>query len=96
MALALREVPTAISNLGMFSVEQFTAIINPPHASILAVGAGVERFVPVNGLPVLRTQMTCTLSVDHRAVDGAEGAKLLAAFRSFIEEPALMLARSLD
>ena len=83
---------TAISNLGMFGIEQFTAIINPPHASILAVGAGVERFVPVNGQPVLRTQMTCTLSVDHRAVDGAVGAQLLAAFRAFIEEPALMLA----
>jgi pyruvate dehydrogenase E2 component (dihydrolipoamide acetyltransferase) len=82
---------TAISNLGMFGIEQFTAIINPPHASILAVGAGIERFVPVKGLPVLRTQMTCTLSADHRAVDGAVAAQLLAAFRSFIEEPALML-----
>jgi pyruvate dehydrogenase E2 component (dihydrolipoamide acetyltransferase) len=83
---------TAISNLGMFGIEQFTAIINPPHASILAVGAGIEKFVPVNGQPVLRTQMICTLSVDHRAVDGAVGAQLLSAFRSFIEEPALMLA----
>ncbi len=83
---------TAISNLGMFGIEQFTAIINPPHASILAVGAGIEKFVPVNGQPALRTQMICTLSVDHRAVDGAVGAQLLAAFRSFIEEPALMLA----
>jgi pyruvate dehydrogenase E2 component (dihydrolipoamide acetyltransferase) len=83
---------TAISNLGMFGIEQFTAIINPPHASILAVGAGIEKFVPVNGQPVLRTQMMCTLSVDHRAVDGAVGAQLLSAFRSFIEEPALMLA----
>ena len=83
---------TTISNLGMYGIEQFTAIINPPHATILAVGAGVERFVPVNGLPALRTQMTCTLSCDHRAVDGALGAQLLAAFRTFIEEPALMLA----
>lgn len=83
---------TTISNLGMYGIEQFTAIINPPHATILAVGAGVERFVPVNGLPVLRTQMTCTLSCDHRAVDGALGAQLLAAFRTFIEDPALMLA----
>jgi pyruvate dehydrogenase E2 component (dihydrolipoamide acetyltransferase) len=83
---------TAISNLGMFGVEQFTAIINPPHASILAVGAGVERFVPVNGAAVMRTQMSCTLSVDHRAVDGAVGAQLLQAFKAFIEEPALMLA----
>lgn len=83
---------TTISNLGMYGIEQFTAIINPPQATILAVGAGMERFVPINGLPVLRTQMTCTLSCDHRAVDGALGAQLLAAFRTFIEEPALMLA----
>jgi pyruvate dehydrogenase E2 component (dihydrolipoamide acetyltransferase) len=83
---------TTISNLGMYGIEQFTAIINPPQATILAVGAGMERFVPVNRLPVLRTQMTCTLSCDHRAVDGALGTQLLAAFRTFIEEPALMLA----
>jgi pyruvate dehydrogenase E2 component (dihydrolipoamide acetyltransferase) len=80
-----------ISNLGMFGVEQFTAIINPPHASILAVGAAVERFVPVHKQPVLVTQMTVTLSVDHRAVDGAVGAELLAAFKALIEDPALML-----
>ena len=83
---------TTISNLGMYGIEQFTAIINPPQATILAAGAGIERFVPINGLPVLRTQMTCTLSCDHRAVDGALGAQLLAAFRTFIEDPALMLA----
>lgn len=83
---------TTISNLGMYGIEQFTAIINPPQATILAIGAGTERFVPVKGLPVLRTQMTCTLSCDHRAVDGALGAQMLAAFRTFIEEPALMLA----
>jgi pyruvate dehydrogenase E2 component (dihydrolipoamide acetyltransferase) len=82
----------SISNLGMYGIEQFTAIINPPHASILAVGAGIERFVPVKGQPVLKTQMTCTLSCDHRVIDGAVGAELLQAFRAFIEEPALMLA----
>lgn len=82
----------AISNLGMYGIEQFSAIINPPHASILAVGAAVERFVPVKGQPVLATQMSCTLSCDHRAVDGAAGAELLQAFRSFMEEPLLMLA----
>jgi pyruvate dehydrogenase E2 component (dihydrolipoamide acetyltransferase) len=82
----------AISNLGMYGIEQFTAIINPPQATILAVGAGVQRFVPVNGQPVLATQMTCTLSCDHRAVDGAVGAALLQAFRCLIEEPLLMLA----
>jgi pyruvate dehydrogenase E2 component (dihydrolipoamide acetyltransferase) len=83
---------TAISNLGMYGIEQFTAIINPPQATILAVGAGVERFIPVNGQPVLATQMSCTLSCDHRAVDGAVGAELLQAFRTLIEEPLLMLA----
>lgn len=82
----------AISNLGMYGIEQFTAIINPPHATILAVGAGVERFVSVKGQPVLATEMSCTLSCDHRAVDGAVGAELLQAFRSLIEEPLLMLA----
>lgn len=82
----------AISNLGMYGIEQFTAIINPPQATILAVGAGVERFVPVGGQPVLATQMICTLSCDHRAVDGAVGAALLQAFRGLIEEPLLMLA----
>lgn len=83
---------TAVSNLGMFGIEQFTAIINPPQATILAVGAGVEQFVPVNKLPVLKTLMECTLSCDHRAVDGAMGAQLLQAFKVYIEYPALMLA----
>ncbi|MFT3671437.1 dihydrolipoamide acetyltransferase family protein [Aestuariivirga sp.] len=83
---------SAVSNLGMFGVEQFNAIINPPHATILAVGAGVETFVPVNRQPVLKTQMKATLSCDHRAVDGAVGAQLLKAFRELVEEPALMLA----
>jgi pyruvate dehydrogenase E2 component (dihydrolipoamide acetyltransferase) len=81
----------AISNLGMFGVEQFTAIINPPQATILAVGAAVERFIPVNKQPVIATQMSVTLSCDHRAVDGAVGAQLLAAFKRLIEDPALML-----
>jgi pyruvate dehydrogenase E2 component (dihydrolipoamide acetyltransferase) len=81
----------AISNLGMYGVEQFTAIINPPQASILAVGAAIERFVPVKRQPVLVTQVAVTLSVDHRAIDGATGAELLAAFKALIEDPALML-----
>lgn len=82
----------AVSNLGMYGVEKFAAIINPPQASILAVGAAVERFVPVNKQPVLKTQVTVTLSVDHRTVDGALGAQLLQAFKTLIEDPALMLA----
>jgi pyruvate dehydrogenase E2 component (dihydrolipoamide acetyltransferase) len=83
---------TAVSNLGMYGVEDFAAIINPPHATILAVGAGIPQFVPVDGKPVQKTIMKATLSCDHRAVDGALGAQLLASFKQLIEEPALMLA----
>jgi pyruvate dehydrogenase E2 component (dihydrolipoamide acetyltransferase) len=83
---------TAVSNLGMHGIEQFAAIINPPQATILAVGAAIERPAAVKGQIMLRPEMTVTLSCDHRAVDGALGAELLAAFKLFIEEPALMLA----
>jgi pyruvate dehydrogenase E2 component (dihydrolipoamide acetyltransferase) len=83
---------SSVSNLGMFGIEEFSAIINPPQATILAVGAGIEQFVPVNGQPVVKTLMKATLSCDHRAVDGALGAQLLASFKQLIEEPALMLA----
>lgn len=82
---------TAISNLGMFGVKNFNAIINPPHATILAVGAGEERGVWEKGVFVPATLMTVTLSVDHRAVDGALGAETLQAFRGFIEKPMAML-----
>lgn len=81
----------AISNLGMFGVKSFVAIINPPHATILAVGAGEKRCVVKNSQPSIATIMTCTLSVDHRAVDGAVGAKLLAEFKRFIENPVSLL-----
>jgi len=83
---------TAVSNLGMFGVKNFAAVINPPHATILAVGAGEERVVAKNGAPAVATIMSVTLSVDHRAVDGALGATLLAEFRRLIEHPAAMLA----
>jgi pyruvate dehydrogenase E2 component (dihydrolipoamide acetyltransferase) len=83
---------TAVSNLGMFGIESFSAVINPPHATILAVGAGEKRAVVVGDEIKIRTQMTCTLSCDHRAVDGALGAQLLQAFKALIEEPALMMA----
>ncbi len=83
---------SAVSNLGMFGVKHFGAIINPPHASIIAVGAGVETPVVRDGKIEIRTIMTSTLSVDHRAVDGALGAELLAAFKQLIEKPASMLA----
>ena len=82
---------TAISNLGMFGVKNFNAIINPPHATILAVGAGEERGVWEKGVFVPATIMSVTLSVDHRAVDGALGAEALQAFRGFIEKPMAML-----
>jgi pyruvate dehydrogenase E2 component (dihydrolipoamide acetyltransferase) len=79
---------TAISNLGMYGVREFAAIINPPHATILAVGAGARRPVETaDGGIRFASQMTVTLSCDHRVVDGALGAALLAAFRHFIEHP---------
>jgi pyruvate dehydrogenase E2 component (dihydrolipoamide acetyltransferase) len=83
---------TAISNLGMFGIEEFAAVINPPHATILAVGTGEERAVVRDSKIVIATQMTVTLSTDHRAVDGALGAQLLGAFKTLIESPMLMLA----
>lgn len=80
-----------ISNLGMFGIRDFAAIINPPQACILAVGAGEARAVVKDGAVVAATVMTCTLSVDHRVVDGAVGAELLAAFKSLIENPLALL-----
>jgi pyruvate dehydrogenase E2 component (dihydrolipoamide acetyltransferase) len=82
----------AVSNLGMYGVKEFAAVINPPQASILAVGAGEERPVVKNGKVAVATVMTATLSADHRAVDGAVGAELLAAFKGYIEKPTGMLA----
>jgi pyruvate dehydrogenase E2 component (dihydrolipoamide acetyltransferase) len=83
---------SAVSNLGMFGIKDFAAVINPPHATILAVGAGIETPVVRAGKVEVRTIMTVTLSTDHRAVDGALGARLLGAFRELIEKPAGMLA----
>ena len=81
----------SISNLGMFGIKQFDAVINPPQGAIMAVGAGEQRPVVKNGALAVATVMSCTLSVDHRAIDGALGAQYLAAFKPFIENPALML-----
>jgi len=81
-----------ISNLGMFGVKDFAAIINPPQAMILAVGAGEERVVVRKGQMVVRNMMNCTLAVDHRVVDGAMGAQFLQTLRSYVEQPAAMLA----
>ncbi|MCO5093024.1 pyruvate dehydrogenase complex dihydrolipoamide acetyltransferase [Bosea sp. (in: a-proteobacteria)] len=82
---------TAVSNLGMFGVKDFAAVVNPPHATILAVGAGEQRVVVKGGQPAVATVMSVTLSTDHRAVDGALGAELLQAFKGYIEKPMAML-----
>ncbi|MER8806382.1 pyruvate dehydrogenase complex dihydrolipoamide acetyltransferase [Mesorhizobium australicum] len=82
---------TAVSNLGMFGIKDFAAVINPPHATILAVGAGEQRAVVRNGEIKIATVMSVTLSTDHRAVDGALGAELLVAFKKLIENPMGML-----
>jgi pyruvate dehydrogenase E2 component (dihydrolipoamide acetyltransferase) len=82
---------TAVSNLGMFGIRRFDAVINPPHATILAVGTAERRPVVKGNEIAIATMMSCTLSCDHRVVDGALGAELLAAFKGFIEEPVTML-----
>jgi pyruvate dehydrogenase E2 component (dihydrolipoamide acetyltransferase) len=81
----------AISNLGMFGIREFTAIINPPHAAILAVGAGEMRPIVRDGKIEAATLMTVTMSCDHRVIDGATGARFLDQFRRFVEDPAAML-----
>ena len=82
---------TAVSNLGMYGIKDFYAVINPPHATILSVGAGEARPVVRNGNIEIAQVMTVGLSTDHRAVDGALGAELLGTFRQFIENPVMML-----
>jgi pyruvate dehydrogenase E2 component (dihydrolipoamide acetyltransferase) len=81
----------SISNLGMYGIKQFNAIINPPQACILAVGVGEEKPVVRNGKLEIATVMTVTMSCDHRVIDGALGAELIQAFKNFIEQPAMML-----
>ena len=81
----------SVSNLGMFGIRDFAAVINPPQGCILAVGAGEQRPVVKEGALSVATVMSCTLSVDHRVVDGAVGAQFLAAFKKLIEDPLTML-----
>lgn len=81
----------SISNLGMFGIDEFTAVINPPEAGILAVGAVEERPVVIDGQVVPRPRMRLTMSCDHRAIDGAQGARFLATLKTFLEEPAAIL-----
>ena len=80
----------SVSNLGMFGISEFSAIINPPQACIIAVGAGVEKPVVKDGNIVIGTTMKATLSCDHRVVDGAVGAQFLSAFKKYIESPVLL------
>jgi pyruvate dehydrogenase E2 component (dihydrolipoamide acetyltransferase) len=81
----------SVSNLGMFGIEQFTAIINPPEVGILAVGAAEDRLVVEDGQPVTRKRMRVTMSCDHRAVDGAVGARFLQTLRRLIENPLMLV-----
>jgi pyruvate dehydrogenase E2 component (dihydrolipoamide acetyltransferase) len=82
---------TAVSNLGMYGISHFTAVINPPHASILAVGTSEEKPVVRNGKIEIAHMMSVTLSCDHRAIDGALGAELIGAFKMLIENPVMMM-----
>jgi pyruvate dehydrogenase E2 component (dihydrolipoamide acetyltransferase) len=81
----------SLSNLGMYGIRQFDAVINPPQAAILAVGAGEERAVVRDGAVAVATQMTATLSCDHRAIDGAIGAEMLGVFKALVEDPLKIL-----
>jgi pyruvate dehydrogenase E2 component (dihydrolipoamide acetyltransferase) len=80
-----------ISNLGMYGIERFIAVLNPPQAAILAVGSVEDKVVAVDGQPVVRPRMEITLTCDHRAIDGATGAQFLATVKQFLEEPGLAL-----
>ncbi|WP_375669563.1 2-oxo acid dehydrogenase subunit E2, partial [Bartonella sp. MR168JLCBS] len=82
---------TAISNMGMYGVKSFSAILNPPHATIFAIGAGEKRAVVKNDALGVATIMSVTLSADHRAVDGALAAELMRTFKKIIENPLAML-----
>jgi len=77
--------------MGMYGVEHFTAVINPPQAAILAVGAASERPVALNGALATATMMTCSLSVDHRVTDGVAAAEFLQIFKRLAEDPRLLL-----
>jgi pyruvate dehydrogenase E2 component (dihydrolipoamide acetyltransferase) len=82
---------TSVSNLGMYGIKDFTAVINPPQSTILAVGTGEERAVVRDGKIVAAHIMSVTLACDHRAIDGALGAVLISAFKALIENPVMML-----
>ena len=81
----------SVSNLGMFGIDQFTAIINPPEAAILAIGTSEDRLVVVDGEPVVRSRVRVTMSCDHRIIDGAVGAKFLQTLRRLVENPLMLV-----
>ena len=81
----------SVSNLGMFGIDQFTAIINPPEAGILAIGTGEDKLVVVDGEPVVRKRVRVTMSWDHRVIDGAVGAKFLQTLRRLVENPLMLV-----
>jgi pyruvate dehydrogenase E2 component (dihydrolipoamide acetyltransferase) len=82
---------SSVSNLGMYGIKDFTAVINPPQSTLLAVGTAEERAVVRNGKLEIATMMSATLSCDHRAIDGALGAQLITAFKTLIEHPVMMV-----
>jgi len=82
---------SSVSNLGMYGIKEFTAVINPPQSTILAVGTGEERAVVRNGKIEVATLMSVTLACDHRSIDGALGAELIGAFKTLIENPVMMV-----
>jgi pyruvate dehydrogenase E2 component (dihydrolipoamide acetyltransferase) len=84
----------SVSNLGMFGIDQFTAIINPPEAGILAIGAVEEKPVVIDGQIVVRPRMRVTMSCDHRVIDGATGARFLQTVRRLIQNPLLLIFTS--
>ena len=82
----------SISNLGMFGIEEFTAVINPPEAAIIAVGAVAEKPTVIDGQVAVRQRMRMTMSCDHRVIDGATGAAFLQTLSSYLEDPMMMIA----
>ena len=81
----------SISNLGMYGISEFSAVINPPQGAILAIGAGEQKPVVKNGELTVGTVMKVTMSCDHRAIDGAVSAEYLQAFKAYVENPVMML-----
>ena len=82
----------SISNMGMYGIKQFAAVINPPQGMIMAIGAGEKRAYVIDEALGIATVMSATGSFDHRAIDGADGAELMAAFKALVESPLGMLA----